>query len=139
MRVTLGSPLRAFLGLLLLTVAAGVVLVTHDLEFGIGWTAVIPALVLGLPGAALTRRRVLERTGDRLCITDGWWWRRAYETSLAGAALERVPTVGLWAVVLRREQQEVTLATWVQASTATTISQALDLPLTTAPGPAADR
>jgi len=115
------------------------VVVTHDLEFGIGWTAVIPALVLGLPGAALTRYRVLERTGDRLCITDGWWWRRAYETSLAGSTLERVPTAGLWAVVLRREQHEVTLATWVRASTATAISQALDLPLTTAARPAADR
>ena len=139
MRLVLGSPLRLLLGLLLLAVAAAVVVVTHDLEFGIGWTAVIPALTLGIPGFALTRRRVLERDGDRLLITDGWWWRRAYQTSLADATLVRIPTAGLWAVVLHRGGQEIPLATWARTTTTERVAACCGLPLTTADGPSADR
>lgn len=137
--VTIGSPLRWGLGFTMLALAGVVVLATHDLEFGIGWTAVIPALLLGVPGAALLRRRVLGREGSFVTITDGWLWRRCWRVSLDGARLMRVPTAGLSAVVLWRDGRETALATWVRRPTATAIANLTDLPLEDEAPPTADR
>ena len=137
--VTVGSPLRWSLGIILLALAGVVILATHDLEFGIGWTAVIPALLLGVPGASLLRRRVLSRDGGVLSITEGWLWRRCRCVPLEGARLVAVPTAGLLAVVLWRDGRETALATWVRRPTALAIADLTGLPLEDAPRPETDR
>jgi hypothetical protein len=137
--VIVGGPLRGGLGALLLAMAAGTVLVTHDLEFGIGWTAVVPACILGLPGAALLSRRTVARVADRIEIVDGWCWRRAWSLPAAHARLELLPTAGLWAVILHSSAGSRPLGTWIRHTTATRLAAEVGLPLETAPGPAADR
>ncbi len=121
-RFVIGSVWRALLGLALWLVAIGILSHAHGLEFGIGWTALVPALVLTLPATALLRRRVLRlRQVDgqyRLSIDDGWLWRRAMELPLGDSELELLPTAGLRAVVLHRRGGSVAVATWIGAGRA---------------------
>ena len=62
---TLGSPLRAAIGLMLLGASAGVLLVSRTIDWGVAWTAVIPALALLVPGWALLQRRSLTWNQDQ--------------------------------------------------------------------------
>ncbi len=124
---TLGSPLRAAIGLMLLGAAAGVLMVSRTIDWGVAWTAVIPALALLVPGWALLQRRSLTWTGDQtLTVTHGWFWRRALVLNTAAAELELLPTAGLMAVVLHRAGRAHPLATFVLPATAQRLATWLD-------------
>jgi hypothetical protein len=110
---TVGSWWRLGLGLWLGGCAGAIISVTFRLEFGIGWTALVPAVALLVPAAGLCRRRTLRVAGDRLLIEDGWLLRRAWAFGLDEATLEVVPTAGFTALVLHRRGVGVPLATWV--------------------------
>ena len=122
----LGSPLRVAIGLLLVTASAAVLWTSRTIEFGIAWTAVIPAVVLLVPALGLLQRRVLNSDGERLTITSGWLWRRAMDLPLRDAEIEVLPTAGLVAVVLHRNGQAWPLATWVLPATARRLTGWLD-------------
>ena len=125
-RFHVGSPLRAGLGLLLVTASAAVLWTSRTIELGIAWTAVIPAVVLLVPALGLLQRRVLTSDGERLTITSGWLWRRAVELPLSDAELEVLPTAGLVAVVLHRQGRAWPLATWILPATARRLAGWLD-------------
>ena len=114
----LGSPLRAALGLLLLSGSAVVLLTARSIDWGVAWTAVIPATLLLLPAWSLLQRRVVSWDDGRLTVTDGWLWRRATEVTVGPSALEILPTAGLRAVVLHRNGHSWPLATWLWPGTA---------------------
>jgi hypothetical protein len=125
-RFSLGSPLRAGLGLLLVTASAAVLWTSRTIELGIAWTAVIPAVVLLIPALGLLQRRVLTTDGEKLTITSGWLWQRAMDLPLREAELEVLPTAGLVAVVLHRHGQAWPLATWILPATARRLTGWLD-------------
>ena len=107
---------RGLLGISLLALALACLATVHDLEFGIGWTGVVPAVLLCLPALALLRRRTLHVVPRGLRLEDGWFWRRQFDLPLSGdEELELVPTAGLRAVVLHRQGREAVLATWLTA------------------------
>lgn len=120
------GPLRWMAGLVLAGVAAGLALGAGRLEYGIGWTALVPAAVLMLPAAALLQRRRLLAADGRLEVHSGWLMRRCWSLPLAGAELEVVPTAGLCAVVLHVGGRETALATWVGAGRACRLCAWLD-------------
>ncbi len=122
----LGGPLRAGLGLLILSAAGICLSVATSIELGIAWTLAIPAAVAVIPAWALLQRRQLARHGDTLTITDGWLWRRALSLTLAGSEIELVPTAGLTAVVLHLGARSWPVALWVRASTAAQVAAFLD-------------
>lgn len=122
----LGGPLRAGLGLLILSAAGICLWVATGIELGIAWTLAIPAAIAVIPAWALLQRRQLTRQGDTLTITDGWLWRRALSLALSGSEIEIVPTAGLTAVVLHHGARAWPVALWVRASTATRIVAFLD-------------
>ena len=122
-----GSPARLLLGLGLLAAAFTCLRVATGLEFGIGWTAVIPAALLVLPALALLRRRRLIVIANGLALEDGWLWRRRLDLPLTGREeLELVPTAGLRAVVLHRANREAILATWLSVAEAQRLAEWLD-------------
>jgi hypothetical protein len=123
---TIGSPLRAMLGVLLLCAASSVLLVSHTIDWGVAWTAVIPALALLIPAWALLQRKTLTCANGKLLITSGWLWRRAIEFKTTDAELELLPTAGLMAVVLHRGTSAQPLATFVLPSTAQRLATWLD-------------
>ena len=133
--LVIGGPLRAVIGVGLWLVALVLVLGAGPLEFGIGWTALVPAFTLSMPATALLRRRSLTITGTTLEVVDGWLWRRAMTIALIGSEqpeaargaersgkvlweVEVIPTAGLRAVVLHRQSRSWPVATWVAGSTA---------------------
>jgi hypothetical protein len=141
----LGGPLRAGLGLILLTASIAVLWTSRTIELGIAWTAVVPSVVLLIPAWGLLQRRVLALDGGRLTATDGWLWRRALVLSLDQAELEVVPTAGLAAVVVHRGGASHALATWILPRTAHRLAAWLDahlpapLPRRATPLPQGDR
>lgn len=124
--LTLGSPLRAGLGLLVLAAAITVLLISRTIDWGVAWTAVIPALVLLIPAQALLQRCTLSWTDATLTITRGWLWRRALVIATDDTELELLPTAGLMAVVLHRHGRAQPLATFVLPSTARRLARWLD-------------
>ncbi len=130
----IGGPLRAGLGLLLISGSLLALWTSRTIELGIAWTTVIPALILLSPGAALLPRRVLAWRDGGLELTDGWLWRRCLRLPLAATELEVVPTAGLCAVVLHRGGTHGgtylpgsrTLATWIRPRTALSLLTWLD-------------
>lgn len=141
----LGGPLRAGLGLVLLTASLLVLWTSRTIELGIAWTAVVPSLVLLIPAWGLLQRRILTLDGERLTLTDGWLWRRALVISLQQTELEMVPTAGLAAVVVHRGGGSHALATWILPRTAQRLGAWLDanlpapLPRRASPLPQGDR
>jgi hypothetical protein len=120
------GPLRWAAGLALAAAAAALVLGAGHLEYGIGWTALVPAAVLLLPAGALLQRRRLVVAGGRIEVHSGWLMRRCWSLPLAGAELEVVPTAGLCAVVLHAGGRETALAAWVGAGAARRLCAWLD-------------
>lgn len=125
--LTVGGPLRWAVGGLLAAVAAALALGAGHLEYGIGWTALVPAAVLLLPAGALLQRRRLVVAGGRIEVHTGWLMRRCWSLPLAGAELEVVPTAGLCAVVLHAGGRETALAAWVGAGAARRLCAWLDV------------
>ncbi len=124
---TIGGPGRSLLGATLLALALGSLFAVHDLEFGIGWTGVVPAVLLCLPALALLRRRRIQVIPRGLRLEDGWLWRRQFDLPLTGGEeLELVPTAGLRAVVFHRHQQEFIVATWLTGGQARRLTAWLD-------------
>ena len=123
---TIGSPLRAALGLVLLAGATAVLLVSRSIDWGVAWTAVIPAVVLMIPAWALLQRQTLSWNDDKITITKGWLWRRAITFKTTQAELELLPTAGLMAVVLHRGTSTHPLATFVLPRTAQQLATWLD-------------
>ena len=112
-RFTVGGPLRLLMGLGLALLAGGLIDLGRRLEWGVAWTAWVPATVLFLIATHLARRLALTLEGEALTIETGWIFRRGVELRLAGAELELVHTAGLWAVVLRNGPREMPLALWL--------------------------
>ena len=123
----IGSPLRCAIGLSLLSASAVVLLVSHTIDWGVAWTAVIPALALLIPGWALLKRTVITCTAHQLTITTGWLWRRALVITTTDAELELLPTAGLMAVVLHRGANAHPLATFVTNRTARRLATWLNM------------
>ncbi|MCS6969564.1 MAG: hypothetical protein NZ552_00905 [Planctomycetes bacterium] len=99
------------------------------LDWGLAWIAWLPAFVLLLPALALAQRRVIERRGAQLLITDGWLFRRCQAWPLSGAELEILPAGGAWVVILHVAGRELVLASWIRRSTAERLAAALgDVP-----------
>lgn len=121
-----GSPLRVGLGLILMSAAGIVLLVSRTIDWGVAWTAVIPAVVLLIPAWALLQRTTLTWKDDSLTITTGWLWRRALVITTTDAELELLPTAGLMAVVLHRGNNAHPLATFVLPRTASHLAAWLD-------------
>lgn len=122
----IGSPLRCALGLSLLSASAVVLLVSRTIDWGVAWTAVIPALALLIPSWALLKRTVITCTAHQLTITTGWLWRRALVITTTDAELELLPTAGLMAVVLHRGTRAHPLATFITNRTARRLATWLD-------------
>ena len=122
----IGSPLRCAIGLSLLSASSVVLLVSRTIDWGVAWTAVIPALVLLIPGWALLKRTVITCSAHQLTITTGWLWRRAVVITTTDAELELLPTAGLLAVVLHRGTHTQPLATFVTNHTARRLASWLD-------------
>jgi hypothetical protein len=116
---------RHLLGCALLAISAKLLFFGRDLDWGVGWTTWIPALVLLIPASALLRRSVLRRDRHHVSIESGWLWRRVFSVRLEGE-LEVLPTAGLRAVILHQRGREVALATWISAATATRLLAWLD-------------
>ena len=112
-RFTVGGPLRLLIGLGLALLAGGLVALGQRLEWGVAWTAWVPATVIILIASHLARRLVLTLENESLTIETGWLFRRGVELRLAGAELELVHTAGMWAVVLRKGPREMPLALWL--------------------------
>ena len=121
----IGSWQRSAIGLVLVTFAGSLLWHGRGIDWGVGWTTWVPALVLIIPGLSLLRRRVLRIAGDRLQIEQGWLWRRVWSVRLDGE-LEVLPTAGFRAVILHQGGHEIALATWVTAGTATRLAEWLD-------------
>jgi len=145
-RFTVGGPLRLLIGLLLALLAGGLVALGRGLEWGVAWTAWVPATLIVFIAAHLARRLVLSVAGDALTVETGWLFRRAVELRLAGAELELVHMAGLWAVVLRKGPREMPLALWLTRRRADALVAWLDaatpggpLPRRERPRPAGDR
>lgn len=141
-----GGPLRLLVGLVLALLAGGLVALGRGLEWGVAWTAWVPAVGIVLIAAHLARRLVLTAGDGSLTVETGWLFRRATELRLAGAELELVPTAGLWAVVLRKGPREMPLALWLTRRRAEALVAWLDraapegpLPRRERPRPAGDR
>ena len=122
----IGSPLRLVIGGSMLIASACVLLVSRTIDWGVAWTAVIPALALLIPGWALLKRTVITSKPHQLIITTGWLWRRALIITTTDAELEFVPTAGLMAVVLHRGAHAHPLATFVTNRTARRLAKWLD-------------
>jgi hypothetical protein len=120
------GPLRWLAGALLAALAAVLALGAGRLEFGIGWTALVPAAALLVPAAALLQRRRLTISGGRIEVHSGWLMRRCWSLPLDRAELELVPTAGLCAVVLHAGGRETALATWIGAGRAGRLCAWLD-------------
>ena len=145
-RFTVGGPLRLLIGLGLALAAGGLVDLGRRLEWGVAWTAWIPATVLVLIATHLARRLRLTLEGESLTIETGWVFRRGVELRLAGAELELVQMAGMWAVVLRKGAREMPLALWLTRRRADALVAWLDratpggpLPRRERPRPAGDR
>lgn len=139
-RLVIGGPLRLFASLACIASAGALAILGMGLGWGIGWMAWIPAIVLLLPGLALSGRRELRRTAQGLEIHDGWLYRRIYATGVAGGEIEVLPAGGAWAVVLHLHGRELPLASWVVRRTAEQVAGLLaDLPRRQARTPAGDR
>ena len=122
----IGGPLRWGLGGLLLASSFAVLLASGGLEYGVGWTAVVPAVLLLLPAGQLLRRIHLRIVDGRIEVEQGWLFRRCWALPLAGAELELMPTAGLRAVLLHGAGRTTPLATWVLPATAETLAAWLD-------------
>lgn len=123
---TIGSPLRVGVGLTLLSSSAIVLLISRTIDWGVAWAAVIPALVLLIPGWALLQRTTLVVNGNQITITTGWLWRRALVNTTMDATLELLPTAGLMAVVMHRGTKANPLATFILPRTAHRLATWLD-------------
>lgn len=123
---TIGSPLRAALGMVLLGGAISVLMVSRTIDWGVAWTAVIPAVALIVPAWALMQRQTLSWTDGKITVTSGWLWRRAMEFKTTQAELELLPTAGLMAVVLHRGASAHPLATFILPRTAQKLATWLD-------------
>jgi hypothetical protein len=121
----IGSWRRAAVGLLILTVAGSLLWYGRTIDWGVGWTTWVPAVILIVPGLSLLRRRVLRVADGRLHLEQGWLWRRVWAVRLDGE-LEDLPTAGLRALILHQGGQEVALATWITAGTAYRLGAWLD-------------
>ena len=121
----IGSLRRSAIGLLLVATAGSLLWHGRTIDWGVGWTIWVPAVVLLIPGVSLLRRRVLRIVDDRLQIEQGWLWRRVWSVRLDGE-LEVLPTAGFRAVILHQGGHEIALATWVTAGTASQLAQWLD-------------
>lgn len=113
----IGSLPRAGLGLLLVASSAALLVVSRDVDWGVGWMVWIPALVLLFPAASLMRQislRFAERpTGTVLLIEHGILWRRGYEIPTAGAEVEVVPMAGFQGVIWHVGGRAWPLALWI--------------------------
>ncbi len=123
---TVGGPLRLLAGLALALLAGALVALGQRLEWGVAWTAWVPATVIILIASHLARRLVLTITADALTVETGWLFRRGVDLRLAGAELELVHTAGLWAVVLRKGTREMPLALWLTRRRADALVDWLD-------------
>ena len=123
---TIGSPLRIVIGLMLMSAAGIVLLVSRTIDWGVAWTAVIPAVVLLIPAWALLQRTTLTWKDGSITITTGWLWRRALVITTTDTELELLPTAGLMAVVLHRGNNAHPLATFVLPRTASHLAAWLD-------------
>ena len=133
---------RHLLGLGLVAISFKLLFFGRTIDWGVGWTTWVPALILLLPALSLLQRSVLRLNAGTLSLESGWLWRRVMSVRLEGE-LEVVPTAGLRAVVLHQHGREVALATWVTAHTANRLLHWLDattpLPRRVAQVPAGDR
>jgi hypothetical protein len=144
-RFTIGGPLRAALGLVLLAGSIAVLWRSRSIDWGVAWTAIVPALVLMIPAWALLQRRVLRWDQGALRIIDGWLWRRELSLRIVAdqAWIDVVTTAGLRAVVLHVGNHQHPLATWITRRRADQLCEWLQacagLPCRTAPLPERDR
>lgn len=125
----IGGPLRAGIGLLLLSGSLLALWTSRTIELGIAWTTVVPAVLLTIPAAALLPRRVfawIHSHEPMLELTDGWLWRRCLTLPIASTEIEILPTAGFCAVILHRHQGAHTLATWIRPPTANRLLAWLD-------------
>lgn len=126
----IGNPLRASIGLLLLSGSLLALWTSRTIELGIAWTTVVPAVLLVIPAGALLPRRVFSwhtrKPDPTLELTDGWLWRRCLALPIANTEVEIVPTAGFCAVILHRHDGARTLATWIRPRTATRLLLWLD-------------
>jgi hypothetical protein len=95
-----------------------VLLTARTIDWGVAWTAAIPAFFALIPAWSLLQRRVVSWDAGQLTVTDGWLWRRAMAVTVGDSALEIVPTAGFRAVVLHRGGHSWPLATWLWPGTA---------------------
>lgn len=144
-RLVIGGPGRTALGVACAALAGALIALGLRLDWGVAWTAFVPAGTLLLLAITLVRRTVLRADDGWLDIERGWFYRRALRLRLdADSVLEAVPTAGLRAVILHRKGREHVLATWLTAERAEALLVWIDaaaptpLPRTQRPPPAGD-
>lgn len=142
---TIGSWPRLLVGFLCATTAGLLLQLSRTLDWGMAAICWVPAAVLLLLALQLVRRTRLRAEVDGFTLETGWLFRRGWTFKLAGGEVEFVPTAGLWAVVLHRNRNRITLATWVTRPRALALANWLDavagtpLPRTEAARPENDR
>jgi hypothetical protein len=125
-RFVINSRWAPVVGFLLVVVSAAMLVIGQGIDWGVGWTTWVPAVILLIPAAALIRRRVVVVDEGGIVLESGWLWRRARVFPADRLELELLPTAGRWAVVLHRDGREFALATWLSRERAEALCAILD-------------
>lgn len=123
---TVGGWLRLSIGFMMAVTAGLLLNLSRSLDWGMAAICWVPAAALLLPALNLVRRTRLRAEVDGFTIETGWLFRRGWTFRLNGATIAFVPTAGLWAVVLHRNGNRITLATWIGRARALALADWLD-------------